>query len=166
MSLDVRMMGHFEIKIRAKKFFVPFNRSFCSWKVIGLKGECGFTAKCRRDSNEPFVIGLEKLLVYAGLVVETLEESFGDEGDEIFVALFVFCEKHKACPARVDAGLFVVSCTRCNEHISTNDWFDACFFALFVKFDSTIHASMISEGKCRHVHFFCCRYEIGYFRQR
>ena len=60
---------------------------------------------------------------------------------------------------RVDAGLFVVSCTRRNEHISTNDWFDPCFFALFVKFNSFLFCRFAQFVERIKIYCFCFHFD-------
>src|SRR5207248_1416551 len=83
-----------------------------------------FTVQTGGQADETLAVFREQILVDAWLVIKTLEVSFGNELDEIFVAGFVLTKKDQVVwPAR--RRVAILSGGFRNIHLATDDRFNA-----------------------------------------
>ena len=95
---------------------------------------------------------LEKLFIYPGLIVKTFEVAFGNQLEQIAVALIVLDQQSKMIGALVGR-LSAMAIGLGDIDFAANDWFYTCFLSCHIKIDDAVHGAVVSNSKAIHTQF-------------
>ena len=91
----------------------------------------------------------EQLVVHAGLVVETVEISGGNQLDEILIALFVFAEQDQVIGA-LGAGATIFMMVGRDVHLAADDGFYAVGSGLMIEIGGGEKIAVVRDGDGWH----------------
>ena len=105
-------------------------------------------AEAGTEADEAFGMGGEEFFVDAGLVVEAVEESGGDEAVEVFVAFLILTKQDEVVVA-VGFSLVLVSLLG-DVDFASDDGVDAFGFGGVVEFDGSEEVAVVGHGDGGH----------------
>ena len=137
------MHGNFARKSGSKIEIREFTRGDSEYYLFrGNLLNIGFS-QAGGKADESLAVFAQGLVVDARLVIKTVYVRDGIQLDEIFVSLFVFCQKDKVLKfARIVLDLVVVR----HVQFAADDRLDLVFAALFCKLQRRIHIPVVGNG--------------------
>ena len=143
------MILQLEIKILPKHGFIPSGRLFSCIVLSANESGRNLPRQARRHANQTLAVLLQYLVIYSGLIVETLRESGGTKLHQILISRFVFSQQYQMSIFSGRCGFF--------SPVSVHYVKFAAQYRLyprrlrrFVKFYYAVHSAMIRYGQSLH----------------
>ena len=95
------------------------------------------------------MVGLQQLMVYAGLVIEPLQVRLGDQPDEVVVAGAVLGQQGQVIGTLIGSR-FGEPALLGDVHLAADDGPDARLLALGIELDGPVEGAVVGEGKALH----------------
>ena len=105
------------------------------------------------QTDEPFAVPAEHVLVDPGFVVEALHFADGHQFHQVLVAGAVFGQEDQVVQLSPGFQAFIQMGTGSDVHFAADDGFDAGFFTFLVEFDDPVHDPMVRNGQGGHAQF-------------
>ena len=104
----------------------------------------------------------QKLVVYAGPVVEAFLVRQRHHLDEVLVASLVLYQQHQVVGLAVLVGILVVAAAPCDVALAAYDGLDAALFGFLVEAHRAEHDSVVRDGDGAHAELLYARHELVY----
>ena len=146
------MVLELEVEIPSAEDFVQVSRPRNGFRLVPVNYLVGnLTGETGAQTDDPFGMGLDELVVDPRAVVEAFRVSCRGEFHEISVAGLVFREEDEmAVPPRVFRGALHVARLLSDIELASDDGFYSLFQTLFVEEEGAEHVPVVGEGDMRH----------------
>ena len=104
------------------------------------------TAKASGKRNKTVRILAQQFIVYTRAVVKALGKGARNKLDQVAISLHIFAKENQVLGIPLPCVEFCETRIGSNVNLTTNDGFDARFFAGAVKIDNAIHNTVVGNG--------------------
>ena len=108
------------------------------------------------------MILFKNIMVNSRFCIETFCPCGRNEFYKIFITVFIFCKKNKVITLIIKTMNFIKTGSRCNIYFATDNRFDSFSFTCFIKVNTTMHNTMVSNSNCCLSEFFYMFYKRFY----
>ena len=122
-----------------------------------------FSCKTSRHGYKTLVILFKKLVVNSRLAVKALCPCHRIKLQKIFIACFIFAKKDEMSVLSVKLRIPVVSSAGRDIYLTSYDRLDSLCFCSFIKFNNSVHITVICYCNACLTKFLCFFYQLRYF---
>ena len=121
-----------------------------SFVVIIHQQLLDLTCQATAQGNDPFAILTQNIMVHTRLIVESASKSLGYDLHQIFIALFVLCQKDQMALMLIELWCLIGHLSSRRIDFTTQNGLYTLFLTFFIEINDAEHNAVIGDGTSFH----------------